>query len=41
MIPDGDSQIMVDNHDNQRGHGKFDRLLTVNTFHSYLQMTRW
>jgi hypothetical protein len=21
MIPDGDSQIMVDNHDNQRGHG--------------------
>ena len=23
MIPDGDSQIMVDNHDNQRGHGSF------------------
>ena len=21
MIPDGDAQIMVDNHDNQRGHG--------------------
>jgi hypothetical protein len=21
MIPDFDSQIMVDNHDNQRGHG--------------------
>ena len=22
MIPDGDAQIMIDNHDNQRGHGK-------------------
>jgi hypothetical protein len=22
MIPDGDAQIMVDNHDNQRGHGQ-------------------
>jgi hypothetical protein len=21
MIPDGDAQIMIDNHDNQRGHG--------------------
>jgi len=25
MIPDGDSQIMVDNHDNQRGHGSLER----------------
>lgn len=25
MIPDGDSQIMIDNHDNQRGHGSFVR----------------
>lgn len=23
MIPDGDAQIMIDNHDNQRGHGLF------------------
>ena len=22
MIPDGDAQVMIDNHDNQRGHGK-------------------
>lgn len=26
MIPDGDSQIMIDNHDNQRGHGQFEAL---------------
>lgn len=28
MIPDGDSQIMVDNHDNQRGHGGNNDVLT-------------
>jgi len=28
MIPDGDAQIMVDNHDNQRGHGAGGDILT-------------
>ncbi|CAF1335032.1 unnamed protein product [Adineta steineri] len=28
MIPDGDAQIMVDNHDNQRGHGGGGDILT-------------
>ncbi len=29
MIPDGDSQIMIDNHDNQRGHGLIYRFIFV------------
>jgi alpha-amylase len=28
MIPDGDAQIMIDNHDNQRGHGGAGDILT-------------
>jgi alpha-amylase len=28
MIPDGDAQIMIDNHDNQRGHGAGGDVLT-------------
>jgi alpha-amylase len=28
MIPDGDAQIMIDNHDNQRGHGAGGDILT-------------
>lgn len=28
MIPDGDAQIMIDNHDNQRGHGAGGNILT-------------
>lgn len=41
MIPDGDSQIMVDNHDNQRGHGSFDRFFFDNTFCFPLKISRW
>ncbi|CAF0865526.1 unnamed protein product, partial [Didymodactylos carnosus] len=28
MIPDGDAQIFIDNHDNQRGHGAGGEILT-------------
>jgi hypothetical protein len=32
MIPDGDAQIMVDNHDNQRGHGQNSSFLKLYLF---------
>ena len=35
LLPDGDAQIMVDNHDNQRGHGGGGDYLTFFEFRQY------
>ena len=35
MIPDGDAQIMVDNHDNQRGHGSLRTLFSFLVWNEY------
>jgi hypothetical protein len=32
MIPDGDAQIMIDNHDNQRGHGSMNSLFFLDIY---------
>ncbi|CAF1483031.1 unnamed protein product [Rotaria sordida] len=35
FLPDGDAQIMIDNHDNQRGHGGGGNYLTFFEFRQY------
>jgi len=35
LLPDGDAQIMIDNHDNQRGHGGGGDYLTFFEFRQY------